>query len=182
MSSEPLQEPQPQQPAIITHWDVLLAEHIASLKPLEIPDFSIYTTGALFSYIETEVRYYSIDVNSSRIIKEAMGPVVLNRIRRLIIEDIDANIGEILDLSRIYGFTRTGIVFNPSFDGVQHIFSTEELRESIINFYTADENLIPFDKFAPMIGYITLYQRRLDEKAARERREAKLKTNNPPEA
>lgn len=162
MSSEPTLKPQ--EPDQELNWAQMYQRALDALPPLELPDFNEFTEAQFLQYIDTVVNQYSIDREASRLIKEAMRPVVLNKIRMLIAQDLNSNIDRILILAQVYGYTRTGIVFAAQFMGVPHLFSNQELTEYVVNYFSADEDTQKWDSISPVIGYLTLLNRRLSEK------------------
>lgn len=134
---------------------------LPTLEKLEIPDFTDFTDLQLLHYIDTEVRKYSIDREASRQIKQAMEPAVLSKIQELLNQSVLENIVRLNNLIQIYGFTRTGVMFNPVYLGLDKTIETSELILRVEDFFRNDPSTYNYEDFAIVLGYVSLLFKRI---------------------
>ncbi len=134
---------------------------LPTLEKLEIPDFTDFTDLQLLHYIDTEVRKYSIDREASRQIKQAMEPAVLSKIQELLNQGVLENIVRLNNLIQIYGFTRTGVMFNPVYLGLDKTIETSELILRVEDFFRNDPSTYNYEDFAIVLGYVSLLFKRI---------------------
>lgn len=134
---------------------------LPTLEKLEIPDFTDFTDLQLLHYIDTEVRKYSIDKEASRQIKQAMEPAVLSKIQELLNQGVLENIVRLNNLIQIYGFTRTGVMFNPVYLGLDKTIETSELILRVEDFFRNDPSTYNYEDFAIVLGYVSLLFKRI---------------------
>lgn len=134
---------------------------LPTLEKLEIPDFTDFTDLQLLHYIDTEVRKYSIDREASRQIKQAMEPAVLHKIQELLNQGVLENIVRLNNLIQIYGFTRTGVMFNPVYLGLDKTIETSELILRVEDFFRNDPSTYNYEDFAIVLGYVSLLFKRI---------------------
>lgn len=134
---------------------------LPTLEKLEIPDFTDFTDLQLLHYIDTEVRKYSIDRDASLQIKQAMEPAVLSKIQELLSQGVLENIVRLNNLIKIYGFTRTGVMFNPVYLGLDKTIETSELILRVEDFFRNDPSTYNYEDFAIVLGYVSLLFKRI---------------------
>jgi hypothetical protein len=131
-------------------------------RKLVLPDFSAFTEEQLMNYIDTEVKKFSINREASRKIKEAMLPVVLERINAILNRDrLLSQLQRLLVLVKIYGYTRTGILFNPIYKGFKEI-SNEDLIQQLLTYFNNADN-IDFYDYPQIVGIVNMLNNRHSE-------------------